>query len=112
MNSEFDVHAIERKRAFRFNQSGFMQEPMRWDEEVALKVAHEDGLKLSGYHWAVIEAYRWSYYQTGEIPKQKLVCVINGLKGNGVRKLFKSKSKSKADKEVCRVAGVPDPYNH
>jgi dissimilatory sulfite reductase related protein len=87
-----------------FDRDGFLTEPNLWNQEMAERIALEDGISLlTPKHWQVIEYVRGRYFENGSLPVMRLVCRANGLDRQKAHKLFGS------CKSLWRVAGLPNP---
>ena len=85
---------------------GFMQEPERWNDRVALALASTEGLTgLSDAHWKII-AYIRAYYREFDIaPMIRKMCKETGHSLKEIYQLFPSGPA----KGACKVAGLPKP---
>ena len=84
---------------------GFISDPEVWSEELAKRIAHNDGLpELTPEHWTVIHALREHYHRFGTAPPAfSHICNEHHLGKHCVENLFRS------DREAWRIAGLPDP---
>ena len=100
--AEFEWHGLR----FPVDEDGFIQEPERWDEQIALALASTEGLmQLSESHWKLINYIR-DYYRQFEIaPMIRKMCKDNGLTLRQIYDLFPSGPA----KGACKVAGLPKP---
>jgi len=88
------------------DEDGFIQDPERWNEELALALAAIDGVKeLTPAHWKVIHYIR-DYYRQFEIaPMIRKVCKETGVSLLELYDLFPAGPA----KGACRIAGLPKP---
>ena len=86
--------------------NGFLQEPERWNREVAEAIAREEGITaLTPPHWAVVNFIR-DYWKAHDLaPPVRLLCKETNL---GVREMYKL-FRSGPAKGACRIAGLPKP---
>ena len=88
------------------DEDGFIQEPERWNEDMAIALAATDGVQtLTADHWKVIEYIR-SYYKEFDIaPMVRKLCKETGFTLRQIYELFPSGPA----KGACKVAGLPKP---
>ena len=85
---------------------GFMQEPEKWNDELAREIAKTDGIAdLTENHWKVIRIIRDNYEEKGLAPMVRVICKESGLKLRDIYDLFPLGPARGA----CRVAGLPKP---
>jgi tRNA 2-thiouridine synthesizing protein E len=88
------------------DEDGFMQEPDKWDERVALALASTEGVdELTDDHWKVVNYLRDYYQQFGVAPMIRKLCKQTGFKLKEIYELFPSGPA----KGACKVAGLPKP---
>jgi tRNA 2-thiouridine synthesizing protein E len=88
------------------DEDGFMQEPDRWDKEVAAALATTEGVdSLGDDHWKVVEYLRNYYLQFGVAPMIRKLCKETGYDLKTIYQLFPSGPA----KGACKVAGLPKP---
>jgi tRNA 2-thiouridine synthesizing protein E len=88
------------------DEDGFMQEPDKWDERVALALASTEGVdELTDNHWKVVNYLRDYYQQFGVAPMIRKLCKQTGFKLKEIYELFPSGPA----KGACKVAGLPKP---
>jgi len=52
----------------KFDKDGFLNDPALWSQELAERIARDDGIgHLSAAHWAVIQDLREHYLEHGTI---------------------------------------------
>jgi len=85
---------------------GFMQEPEKWNDELAKEIAKTDGITdLTENHWKVIHIIRNNYEEKGLAPMVRVICKDSGLKLRDIYELFPLGPARGA----CRIAGLPKP---
>jgi TusE/DsrC/DsvC family sulfur relay protein len=85
---------------------GFMREPDRWNDEVAVALAATDGIaELTAKHWKVVRYIRAHYAEHHVPPLVRKLCKQTGLQLLEIYELF---PKGPA-KGACKVAGLPSP---
>lgn len=93
-------HSIE------VDEDGFIQEPDKWDEEVAKALAVSEGVEdMTDEHWHLVNYLRDYYLKFGVAPMIRKLCKETGFKLNKVYELFPSGPA----KGACKVAGLPKP---
>lgn len=100
------------ENAVAVDDEGYLVEPGDWDEKVAAELARQEGIVLSGDHWAVIRFVRAYYDDHQIIPDARHV--IKHLAGyradrsTGRNDLFRLFPYGYA-KQACRIAGMRRP---
>lgn len=86
--------------------NGFMADPSRWNRDIALAIARDEGIdEMTDQHWAVVEFLR-SYWQQNDLaPPVRLLCKESNVGVRDIYKLFRSGPA----KGACRIAGLPRP---
>ncbi len=88
------------------DEDGFMQEPDKWNNEVALALATTEGVtELTENHWKVVNYLRNYYLQFGVAPMIRKLCKETGFDLKTIYELFPSGPA----KGACKVAGLPKP---
>jgi tRNA 2-thiouridine synthesizing protein E len=88
------------------DEDGFMQEPDRWDKDVAAALGTTEGVDdLTDDHWKVVEYLRNYYLQFGVAPMIRKLCKETGYDLKRIYELFPSGPA----KGACKVAGLPKP---
>jgi len=88
------------------DEDGFMQEPEKWNERVALALASTEGVNdLTEDHWKVVKYLREYYLQFGVAPMIRKLCKQSGFPLKAIYELFPSGPA----KGACKVAGLPKP---
>lgn len=89
-----------------FDGDGFLVNPEIWNDEIAVKIAMEDGIQvLTDKHWSVINVIRRNYMEKGMAPMIRVICKEADLKLRDIYELFPLGPARGA----CRVAGLPKP---
>lgn len=93
-------------RSYEVDEDGFLQEPERWNEEVAQDFACTEAVtELTEGHWKVINYIRGYYLQFGIAPMIRKLCKETGYKLKEIYGLFPSGPA----KGACKLAGLPKP---
>lgn len=88
------------------DEDGFMEEPEKWNNEVATALATTEGVTLLGDdHWKLVNYLRNYYLQFGVAPMIRKLCKETGFDLKKVYELFPSGPA----KGACKVAGLPKP---
>ncbi|HYQ72972.1 MAG TPA: TusE/DsrC/DsvC family sulfur relay protein [Gammaproteobacteria bacterium] len=84
---------------------GFFNDAEAWNEDLAIRIAHNDGFpELTADHWIILHALREHYHRFGAAPPAfSHLCNEHHLGRHCVEKLFRS------EREAWRIAGLPDP---
>jgi tRNA 2-thiouridine synthesizing protein E len=99
---EFQVGDI----TLEIDEDGFIQEPERWNKEVAEALAKTEGVDdMTEEHWKLVNYLREYYLEYGIAPMIRKLCKATGFKLNKVYELFPSGPA----KGACKVAGLPKP---
>jgi len=98
----FECNGIE----IKVDDDGFMEEPEKWNEPVALALASVEGVSaLTEKHWKVIKYLREYYLQFGMAPMIRRLCKETGFSLKEIYELFPSGPA----KGACKVAGLTKP---
>jgi len=93
-------------RSYEVDEDGFLQEPERWNEEVAKDFAGTEAVaELTDGHWRVINYIRGYYVEFGIAPMIRKLCKETGYKLKEIYELFPSGPA----KGACKLAGLPKP---
>ena len=85
---------------------GFLTDPSQWNEQVAVAIAHEQGIaELTDRHWTVIHFMRNRYLETGTAPSIRSLGKESGVP---VKELYQLFPKGPA-KLAARIGGIPKP---
>jgi tRNA 2-thiouridine synthesizing protein E len=88
------------------DEDGFIQEPEKWNKDVAEALAKTEGVEEMGDdHWKLVNYLREYYLEFGIAPMIRKLCKATGFKLNYVYELFPSGPA----KGACKVAGLPKP---
>ncbi len=88
------------------DEDGFIQEPAKWNEQVAAALAATEGVSaLSEKHWQLINYLRDYFQKFGIAPMIRKMCKEVGMKLSEVYELFPSGPA----KGACKAAGLPKP---
>jgi tRNA 2-thiouridine synthesizing protein E len=94
------------ERIYEVDEDGFLQEPERWNEEVAKDFALTEAVEvLTDRHWKVIQYIRSYYLEFGIAPMIRKLCKETGYKLKEIYQLFPSGPA----KGACKLAGLPRP---
>ncbi len=104
----FDEAAIV-ETPVEVNERGFMIDPSRWSQEVAVFLARRQGLKgwpreLVSDHWRVIDFTRTYHQATNNAPSLRYTCKALGMTKRRFSRLFPGGLMT-----VRRIAGLPGP---
>ncbi len=88
------------------DEDGFMQEPEKWNEDVAKALATTEGVEeLTPDHWKLVHYLRNYFLQFGVAPMIRKLCKETGFDLKKVYALFPSGPA----KGACKVAGLAKP---
>jgi len=91
-------------RTYEVDEDGFLQEPERWNEEVAKDFASTEAITvLTDEHWKVINYIRNYYIKFESAPPIRQLCKETGHKLKEIYELFPSGPA----KGACKLAGLP-----
>lgn len=94
------------KVTIEVDEDGFMAEPEKWNEDVALALASTESVDvLSENHWKLVNYLRDYYLKFGVAPMIRKVCKDTGFPLKIIYELFPSGPA----KGACKVAGLPKP---
>ena len=84
----------------------FLLDASQWDDELALKIAHENGIaELTPRHWLVVRFMRDQYLATGTAPSIRSLGKESGVP---VKELYQLFPKGPA-KLAAKIGGIPKP---
>jgi len=94
------------------DDEGYLIDPAQWSEQLAETLAREEGIVLSGEHWAVIRFMR-EYYERHQIAPDarhviKHLAKVRGTGSKGRNDLFVLFPYGYV-KQACRIAGMRRP---
>ncbi len=99
-----DVKTLE-ERNVQFDEEGFLKDPSQWDEDLARRIAAEEGIELTERHWDVIRFMRAEYEKTGQVPTIRRLKNAGGIPTKELYALFPNGPAKRA----ARIAGLPKP---
>ncbi|HUX63965.1 TusE/DsrC/DsvC family sulfur relay protein [Sulfuricella sp.] len=86
-----------------FDKDGFLTSPESWNEDMARRIATENGVgELGDEHWEIIRFLR-KHYLEGGLPAVSHVCRVHHFDHYCIPDLFQSM------KVAWRIAGLPNP---
>jgi tRNA 2-thiouridine synthesizing protein E len=92
--------------AIEVDEDGFMQEPDKWNEDIAKALATTEGVnELTEEHWKLVNYLRNYFLQFGVAPMIRKLCKETGYDLKKVYALFPSGPA----KGACKVAGLAKP---
>jgi tRNA 2-thiouridine synthesizing protein E len=93
-------------RKYVVDEDGFLQEPDRWNENVANDFAQTEGIsELTEAHWKVIRFIHDYFVEFGSAPMIRKLCRASGFTLFQIYELFPSGPA----KGACKLAGLPRP---
>ena len=93
-------------RAVETDAEGFLLDASQWDDELALKIARENGISdLTPRHWLVVRFMRDQYLATGTAPSIRSLGKESGVP---VKELYQLFPKGPA-KLAAKIGGIPKP---
>jgi TusE/DsrC/DsvC family sulfur relay protein len=91
---------------YEVDENGFLQEPEKWNENVAKAFAEIEGVtELTEEHWKVINYLRNYYLEYGICPMIRRLIQVTGFKLKRLYELFPQGPANSA----CKWAGIPKP---
>ena len=85
---------------------GFLTDPQQWSEELAERIAHENGIaELIDRHWLVVRFMRDRYLATGTAPSIRSLGKESGVP---IKELYQLFPKGPA-KLAAKIGGIPKP---
>ena len=91
-------------RTLEVDEQGYMQEPDKWNEEIAREYAFKENVKeLTPDHWKVINYLRSYYLANGRCPMIRALKIETGFTLKQLYDLFPEGPASSA----CKWAGLP-----
>jgi TusE/DsrC/DsvC family sulfur relay protein len=88
------------------DEDGFIQEPEKWNKDVAEDLAKtEDAFPMGDDHWKLVNYLRNYYLEFGIAPPIRMLTKETGLDLKYIYKLFPSGPA----KGACKIAGLPKP---
>jgi tRNA 2-thiouridine synthesizing protein E len=91
--------------AAELDEDGFLRDPSRWNERLAMVLARQDGFDgLSEQQWRIIHALRRHYLRHHSLPAPRRICHACEQDDYCLDRLFNHDGK-----EAWRIAGLPNP---
>jgi tRNA 2-thiouridine synthesizing protein E len=88
------------------DEDGFIQEPDKWNKEVAEDLAKtENAFPMGENHWKLVNYLRDYYLKFGIAPPIRMLCKQTGIDLKAIYQLFPGGPA----KGACKVAGLPKP---
>ena len=85
---------------------GFLTRPEQWSDELAERIAHENGIdELTARHWLVVRFMRDRYLATGPAPSIRSLGKESGVP---IKELYELFPKGPA-KLAAKIGGIPKP---
>jgi dissimilatory sulfite reductase related protein len=92
--------------SIELDAEGFLLSAEQWTEELALEIAHENGIdELTDRHWTVIKYMRNTYLDTGAAPTIRTLGKSSGVP---IKELYQLFPKGPA-KLAAKIGGIPKP---
>jgi len=106
------LHRVEIKgKSVELNRYGYLENYELWNEEIALILAKDEGLKLNPCHWQAIYFIR-DYFSKYEVPPSQKVLlreIGHDLKSvKCTRKMLDDFFPAGRCDIACKIAGLPD----
>jgi tRNA 2-thiouridine synthesizing protein E len=93
-------------KTVQVNDEGFMTTPSEWDKDIAIEIAHEEGIpELTPTHWQVIDFCRQDGISSGKAPTLRRITTQAHVSTKDMFTLF---PKGPA-KKVARISGLGKP---
>jgi TusE/DsrC/DsvC family sulfur relay protein len=93
-------------RALRRDPEGFLVDAGEWTSEIAVEIAHENGIaELTPRHWQVVEFMRERYLETGTAPSIRALGKESGVP---IKELYTLFPRGPA-KLAAKIGGIPKP---
>jgi tRNA 2-thiouridine synthesizing protein E len=88
------------------DEDGFIQEPERWNDDVAKALAITEGVTdMTEEHWQLVRYLRNYYLEYGSAPMIRKLCKETGFQLKYIYQLFPTGPA----KGACKLAGLPKP---
>lgn len=87
------------------NEEGYFINRDQWTREVAIEIAKELNIELTGAHWQVIEFARDDHASNGKSPGLRRITKNSGVTTKQIYALFPNGP----GKLIARIAGIPKP---
>lgn len=100
--ASINVNGVE----IEVDEDGFIQDPDKWNEDVAKYLAKTEGVEEMGEdHWKVVNYLRDYYLKFQIAPMIRKLCKETGFSLKYIYELFPSGPA----KGACKIAGLPKP---
>lgn len=87
------------------DEDGFIQEPGKWSEQLALELAKLEEATMNEDGWKVVNYLRKYFLDYGIAPPVRMVVKQTGIDLKKIYQLFPSGPA----KGACKIAGLPKP---
>jgi TusE/DsrC/DsvC family sulfur relay protein len=94
-------------RELEVDEEGYLQEPEKWDRDVAedlAKTVNASASPMYSEHWKIVDYIRNYYLNFKIAPPIRILCKRTGFDLKQITELFPSGPVS-----ICKVAGLPKP---
>lgn len=91
------------------DDQGYLLDPADWDEDLAQRLAREEGIELTEPHWAAIRFMREHFAEHRVIPDVRFVMRHLAANFGGSRNLVFELFPFGYVKQACRIAGMRKP---
>lgn len=93
-------------KTVQLNDEGFMTNPNEWSQDIAVSIAHEEGIpELTPAHWQVIDYCRKDGMSSGKAPTLRRITTQAGI---STKEMFTLFPKGPA-KKVAKISGLGKP---
>jgi len=103
---------LNKNVGLELNSKGYLVNFDAWDEDFAIKLAKENGLDLTGYHWLIINFLRDYQLEYGIAPDHREIIKRLGKKinptGPCTREHLEDLFGQGGCELACKVAGLPN----
>ena len=55
------------------DNEGFMLDPEKWNENIAIEISEQEGISLTEHHWRIIRFIRTHYEEKRVVPETRVV---------------------------------------
>jgi len=87
------------------DKDGFLADPKKWDDKVAVYFANLESVELTENHWNVINYVRDYYNKFGTVPMVRAISKATGFSTKQLYELFPAGPL----KQAARIGGLPKP---
>ena len=103
---------LNRNVGLELNSKGYLVNFDAWDEDFAIKMAKENGLDLTGYHWLIINFLRDHQSEYGVSPDHREIIKKLGKQinptGPCTREHLEDLFGQGGCELACKMAGLPN----